>query len=151
MTSELCRLRAGAVAGLAGGLAFAAFMKLDIIVSRRPVDDFLLLGGVGPFQRHWRLSGPVIHLLNSVSLGALYALVVDRLPGPGWLRGAAFALAENTLLWPVVIALDQVHPAIRQGTLPHYNRPWPFVVENLRHLAYGLTLGMVFERIRPRG
>lgn len=141
------RVGAGMLAGLAGGAAFAAVMKLDIAISGQPVDDFKLIGGFGPTRDRWRASGPMIHAVNSVALGALYALVVDHLRGPGWLRGLTFALIENTLLWPVIIVLDSVHPAIRAGELPPFHRPWPFVAENLRHAAYGLVLGALYERL----
>jgi hypothetical protein len=32
--------------------------------------------------------------------------------------------------------------------LPRFNRLWPFVAENLRHAAFGIVLGAVFERLR---
>ena len=141
------RISAGILAGLAGGAAFAAVMKLDMALSGRRVDDFQLLAGFGPTRNRWRLVGPIIHAVNSVSLGGLYAVVADLIPGSGWRKGLTFALAENTLLWPIIIILDRVHPAIRSGELPVYNRPWPFLVENLRHAAFGVVLGTVHERM----
>ena len=135
------------LAGLAGGAAFAAVMHADMAVSGRRVDDFQLLAGFGPTRDRWRVVGPVIHAVNSVTLGALYAVVSDHLPGSGWRTGLGFALVENTLLWPILIVLDRVHPAIKAGELPVYNRPWPFLVENLRHAAFGIVLGSVYERL----
>lgn len=139
------RIAAGMLAGLAGGVAFAGVMKLDIALSGDRVDDFQLLANFGPLRDIWRVTGPTIHALNSVSLGVVYSLVSHRLPGPGWLRGLTFAMVENTVLWPVIIVLDHIHPAIKAGELPTFNRRWPFVAENLRHAAYGLILGTVFE------
>jgi hypothetical protein len=141
------RIVAGMLAGLAGGAAFAAVMKADMALSGRRVDDFQLLADFGPTRDKWQVVGPVIHAVNSVSVGALYAIVTDRMPGTGWRNGLAFALVENTLLWPILIVLDRVHPAIKVGELPVYNRPWPFLVENLRHAAFGIVLGSVFERL----
>ena len=136
------------LAGLAGGAAFAVVMKLDIALSGERTDDFQLLAGFGPMRDRWRVTGPIVHAINSVSLGCVYALVSERFPGPGWLRGLTFAMIENTVLWPIIIALDRVHPAIRSGELPTFNRPWPFVAENLRHAAYGLALGTIYARLR---
>ena len=138
------------LAGLAGGASFAAVMKLDMALSGRHVDDFQLLAGFGPTRNRWHVVGPIIHAINSISLGGIYAVVVELLPGSGWRKGLTFALTENTLLWPVIIVLDRVHPAIRAGQLPAYNRPWPFFVENLRHAAFGIVLGTVYERLTQR-
>jgi hypothetical protein len=144
------RATAGALAGLAGGAAFAAVMRADQTLSGQPLDDFLLLSGIGPYSERWRLKGALLHALNSAVLGKVYAAVEPVLRGPGWARGLTFALAENTILWPLLLLVDRYHPAVRAGTLPRYNRPWPFLAENLRHAAYGLTLGYVFPRILAR-
>lgn len=141
------RIAAGMLAGLAGGTAFAAVMKFDIALSGRRVDDFQLLAGFGPTRSRWQVIGPIIHAINSISLGGLYALISHRIPGHGWRRGLTFALVENTLLWPILIVLDRIHPAIRSGELPAYNHLWPFFVENLRHAAFGIVLGTTFERL----
>jgi hypothetical protein len=135
------------MAGLAGGAAFATVMKADMALSGRRVDDFQLLAGFGPTRDKWRVVGPIIHAANSITVGALYAIVSDRLPGSGWRKGLLFALAENSLLWPILIVLDRVHPAIQAGELPVFNRPWPFLVENVRHAAFGIVLGSVYERL----
>jgi hypothetical protein len=147
-TDRICR---GIIAGIAGGVAFAAVMQADIAISGRRVDDFKLLAGWGPLRDHEHIAGPAIHLINSASLGALYALVNERLVGPGWLRGLTFATAENLTLWPVIILLDRIHPAIGDGSLPEYNHAWPFIAESVRHLAFGLVLGALYERsgVRP--
>jgi len=67
-------------------------------------------------------------------------------PGPGWLAGALFALAENLVLWPVILVLDRVHPEIRAGRLERFNQPLPFLQEVWRHVAYGVTLGLLVDR-----
>lgn len=141
------RVLKGAISGLAGGVAFAAVMKADMALSGRRVDDFQLLAGFGPTRDHWPVAGAIVHAGNSVALGGLYAVVSDRLPGKGWQRGLTFAMVENSLLWPLLIILDRVHPAIQSGELPVYNRPWPFFVESVRHAAYGLVLGSLFEQL----
>jgi hypothetical protein len=144
------RMLAGMISGCAGGVAFAVTMLLDMSISRKRVNDFQMLAGFGPAAHLWKFTGPLIHMFNSATLGTVYAVSEPHLRGPGWLRGATFALIENTLLWPLVMLIDRIHPAIRSGELPSFNRPWPFVAENLRHLAYGLVLGTIFDRIVRR-
>lgn len=144
------RIVIGVAAGCAGGVAFALTMLADMTVSRRRVNDFQMLAGFGPFADRWRLTGPLIHMSASAFMGAIYAMAHSRLRGPGWLRGATFALIENTLLWPMVVLVDRHHPAIKRGELPSFNAPWPFVAENLRHAAYGVVLGVVHDRVTRR-
>lgn len=150
MPIDVRRIVSGVLAGFAGGVAFAAVMKLDMALSDERIDDFQLLATFGPLRDQWRVLGPVIHAINSAGLGVLYALTSNRLTGPGWLRGLTFALIENTVLWPAIVVLDRVHPAIRSGELPTFNRPWPFLAENLRHAAYGVVLGASYERLERR-
>jgi hypothetical protein len=143
VAGRICR---GIITGIAGGVAFAAVMQADIAISGRKVDDFKLLAGWGPLRDRERIAGPAIHLINSASLGALYSLIQDKLAGPGWLRGLTFATAENLTLWPIIIVLDRIHPAIRDGSLPEYNHGWPFIAESLRHAVYGCVLGALYGR-----
>ena len=140
------RVRGGAVAGLVAGAAFAAVMELDLALTGNRLDDFRLLAQLGPLKDHWRISGPVAHVANSALLGAIYATVEPRLTGPGWARGLKFALAENTLLWPLVLLIDRAHPAVASGELATFNRPAAYGWETLRHATYGLVLGVCFER-----
>jgi hypothetical protein len=140
--------RWGATAGLFAGTAFAAVMLADIRLSGHRVNDFQLLGGIGPPRQRWRITGPLMHWTNSAVLGVVYTVAEPHIPGPGWLRGTTFALVENTLLWPIVLLLDRVHPAVQSGEMPTFNRPWPFIAENLRHIAYGAVLGSVYARLK---
>jgi hypothetical protein len=144
------RLVAGAFAGLVGGASFLACMRADMALTGRKVDDLRLLADWGPTRKRWKAAGLAIHGLNSVLVGATYAAVEHRLRGPGWLRGTTFALAENCALYPVLLVLDRVHPAIVEGRLPQFSHPWPFAMETWRHMAYGLTLGLLFPRILRR-
>jgi hypothetical protein len=150
LNREPRRLAAGAIAGLAAAAAFAGWMKADMRITGDRVDDFQLLGGIGPGSEHWQAKGAAIHFINGAVLGAAYTTVEERLTGPGWLRGVSFALIENTVLWPLILLLDRVHPAIRSGELPTYNRIWPFIAENLRHIIYGAVLGYLFDRLKRR-
>ncbi len=132
-----------ATAALAGGSAYLVEMWLDELLFRDRTDDLVLLGGLGSRSGLWsRVLGLLVHFANSGLVVIAYAYVArPRLPGPGWARGLAAFTAENTLLWPIVIALDGVHPWVRDGRLPRYNRGVPWLQSVLRHVAFGLVVG----------
>ncbi|HET9016822.1 MAG TPA: DUF6789 family protein [Thermomicrobiaceae bacterium] len=141
----------GAAAGLVAGVAFLAAMALDMRATGEPTNDLRMLAGLAPRgDRHWRWLGTAIHFANSAAVGVAFLQVRGRLPGPGWLRGLLFIQGENLALWPLVAAIDRVHPAIRAGRLPRFNRPLPFAQEVLRHAAFGLVLGAVADRLAGR-
>jgi hypothetical protein len=135
------------LAGLAGAVAFLFAMAVDLAVLRRRTNDLRLLAGLLPGgARFWPLLGTLMHLANGAALGVLYGRLRRVFPFSGWLAGSLFALAENLALWPIVALLDRVHPEIRAGRLEPFNRPVPFLQEVWRHLAYGLTLGILYDR-----
>ncbi|WP_448574713.1 DUF6789 family protein [Thermomicrobium sp.] len=136
-----------ALAGLAGAVAFLIAMIVDLALLRRRTNDLRLLAGLVPGgARFWPVLGTLMHLANGAALGVLYGRLRRVFPFSGWLAGLLFALAENLALWPIVALLDRVHPEIRAGRLEPFNRPVPFLQEVWRHLAYGLTLGILYDR-----
>ncbi len=144
-------LRMGASAGLAGGITYLIEMKWDLLAFDYNTDDRILLGGVllkrEPSER---LLGTAIHLGNSVIVGVVYeSLVQERLGGPGWLRGVAFASAENLGLYSL-LRFENVHPAIRDGRLDSYWTAVACAQGVLRHLAFGATMGWMADRLRCR-
>lgn len=138
-------LKAGAAGVLAAG-AYAAEMWLDLRLLRYRFNDFTLLGR--PFtssRKHWMLLGALIHACNGFLFGAAYAFVHPRLRGPGWARGALAAQVENLVLWPFMLLVDRYHPGRRDGELaPAWSSP-SFLVAVLRHLAFGLALGLLYR------
>lgn len=142
------RIARGAVAGAAAGLAFAVAMEADMAITGHRLDDIRMLGEIGPFPQYWRAKGLAAHAANSLAIGAIYALVEPRLPGSGWLRGLIYATVENSLLWPLTHVIDRRHPAIRRGDMPRFNEPRSIVLEYLRHAAFGIALGIAYERMR---
>jgi hypothetical protein len=139
------------VAGLAGSAAYLAAQAVDIAATRERTDDVALLGMLATRRDPWwRVLGLGAHFVNGALLGTLYARFAhDRLPGPPWLRGTAAAQVENLVLWLALIRpLDRVHPGIRAGRLPTYDRPAPFAQSVWRHLAYGAALGAVYAWLR---
>ncbi len=145
------RVMNGVAAGLCGALAYLMAMGIDIAITRKRTNDLRLLAGLVPGGRgYWPGLGTLIHFVNGAALGVVYSRVQRCLPGRGWRRGLLFAMIENLFLWPAMIVLDRVHPDIKNGSLPVYNRPLPFLQELLRHAAYGAVLGAVFQR-KQRG
>ncbi|MEX2425750.1 MAG: DUF6789 family protein [Thermomicrobiaceae bacterium] len=145
------RSAAGIVAGLIAGVAFLIAMAFDLALFRNKSNDLRLLSGMVPGGRRlWPLLGTAIHLFNGAALGAAYAHVEHKVPGPGWLKGTAFGLAENMALWPIITVLDRIHPEIKRGTLEPFNRLVPFLQEVSRHIVYGAVLGWTYEELRKK-
>ncbi len=139
---------AAAMAGLAGGAAFAVTLEADLRITGNNVDDLILLGR--PFVRnrkHARIAGATIHVINSVGLACLYAKLEQHLPGPPWLKGTLFANVENVMLYPALM-LEEFHPAIQDGQVDSYFT-WPSFWQSVpRHVAYGLVVGVIYARLR---
>ncbi len=146
--SPRCRAAAGAVAGIIAAALFAAEMELDRRLLRHNTDDFILLGrmvSADPAQA--RVAGLGIHLINGALVGAVYGLAFHEwLPGPPAARGATFANAENVSLYPLGL-LEHHHPAIREGQIAPYWNLTAFFQETIRHVAFGLALGSLTERL----
>lgn len=141
----MSRLGRAAAAGAAGALAYLAEQEVDRRVANPRSDDLILLGGmVTGVAGLWRPLGLAMHLTAGAVFGVLFELVVAPfLHGPYWLRGAVMAQAENLLLWPLIVVIDRVHPAVRQGALAPLNRPVYFAQAVLRHAALGGVLGLI--------
>ena len=143
------RSAAGIIAGLIAGAAFLIAMAIDLALFRNKANDLRLLSGMVPGGRRlWPLLGTGMHMVNGALLGAVYAHIEHKFPGPGWLKGTVFGLVENMFLWPVLVVLDRIHPEIKRGTLPKFNRFVPFVQEVFRHVVYGAVLGWSYEQLR---
>jgi hypothetical protein len=140
--------KAVAISGLAAGAAFIAVLEADLRLTGRYVDDLMVLGS--PFvaePAQARALGGAIHAVNSLALASLYAMLERRLPGPAWLKGVVFANAENLILYPVT-RFEDLHPAIRTGLVDRYFT-WPAFWQSVpRHIAYGLVLGVLYERLK---
>ena len=138
----------GAVAGLAASGVMALAMLLDMRATRERTNEFRLIGELAPAgRRAWPVLGPLLHAVNGAALGAVFGLTHHGLPGPLWARGLLFGQVENLILWPAMVVLDRLHPAIRRGALPRFNRPIVFLQEVFRHAVYGVTLGLVYDRL----
>lgn len=142
---------AGAVAGVAGGLAYAVVMAADLRVFRYDADDYLLLGGaVERRPESASTIGKGMHLVNSAILGIVFErLAYRQLPWAGAVNGMVFASAENAILYPILVA-ERHHPLIRSGDLASYWNATAFAQSVGRHLAYGAVVGWTLDWIMNR-
>jgi hypothetical protein len=140
--------KAVAISGLAAGAAFVVVLETDLRLTGRNVDDLVVLGR--PFTEDpakARALGGAIHGLNSLALASLYAMLERRIPGPAWLKGVIFANVENVILYPIT-RFEDMHPAIRTGLVDRYFT-WPAFWQSVpRHVAFGVVLGALYERLR---
>jgi hypothetical protein len=140
--------KAVVISGLAAGATFVAVLEADVRLTGRNVDDLLVLGR--PFAEETtkaRAVGGVIHALNSLALASLYAMLEPRLPGRPWLKGFIFANVENVILYPITL-FEDIHPAVRTGQVDRYFT-WPAFWQSVpRHIAFGVVLGVLYDRLR---
>lgn len=145
------KIVAGAVAGIASSGAYALMQAVDIPAFDYPTDDFVLLGRmVTDDESVMRPLGAAMHFGNGALLGIAYTLIArDRLPGPPLVKGFTWTMIETFGLYPMAF-LENLHPGIREGRLPSYLSGKGFTQQLLRHVAYGLVLGPVAERVIRR-
>lgn len=107
-------------AGVIGTLAMTVLMYAAPLMGLPPMDLLQALGSTVPLGISPYVVGGLIHLAIGVILALLYATVFERvMPGPRWLRGAAFSLVPwvfaITLMGPAMAWLqDAVGPAEAQ-------------------------------------
>ena len=91
----------------------------------------------------------MLHLLNGVMLAEVYAAVFKRfLPGPNWLKGAIFGELFIVSAWGLTPLADKYHPMIKSGELPRLANWTAFFQNIVRHLVFGLTLGLLYKEKR---
>lgn len=130
---------AAAIAGLLAGAAFVAVLEGDLRLTRRNVDDLLILGR--PFTQdpnRARRVGLAVHALISIALAALYARVERRLPGPP--LGSGPSLRESGEPPPLPDNDLRGASSSRQGGKRR----------SLSHLAGALAVGAAPHRLRHR-
>lgn len=145
------KILAGAVAGIASSGAYALAQTVDLELFDYPTDDFVLLGRmVTDDESLIRPIGAAMHFTNGALLGVAYALIArDRLPGSPLVKGFSWTMMETFGLYPMAF-LENLHPAVREGRLPSYLTGKGFAQQIVRHVAYGVVLGSVTERMLRR-
>jgi hypothetical protein len=135
---------------LAGALAAAVWGGAEPAlgrVIRVPYSDVRLLGAFVTTGPRWKQAGWAMHLVN----GAVFGGVFERLGGRGVVPGLAAAELENVVLWPGMAFVDRFHPDRRRGAWPPLLRnPRVFAYEVLTHALFGVVLGALCGRSKPR-
>lgn len=141
---DINRLLASAASS---GTAYLAAMWVDNKVSSHNFNDLKLVGQVFTTkQPFWIIQAIVAHYGFSVVVTMLYATwAYRRLPGPGWLKGLLFLQLENAALYPAAAIMDKFHAGMREGQLPPLLNWKSFWGQVLRHVAFGLTLGVLYK------
>jgi hypothetical protein len=145
MAFDRTRTARGALAGTVAAAVWSAQQPLDMRLFGVRYDDTELLGKAVTRGRWWRVAGNAIHLANGAAFGAAYAALAPRVPLPGWAKGPAAAVAENTVLWPATALVDRFHPA-REDLPGLSGNLAAFAQATWRHLLFGVVLGEL-ERV----
>ena len=133
----------GATAGVIAAATWAAAEPVLGRVARTPYSDVRLLGRLATRSRLWPLAGVSLHLAN----GALFGAAFERVGLRGVRAGVAAAEAENLVLWPAMLVLDEVHPDRRDGTWPPLFRSRRIALyEVTAHALFGAVLGALARR-----
>jgi hypothetical protein len=138
-----------AAVGTLATLAYSAAMEGDQVLLGNRFSDVRFIQGMIEGER--RSKGVLalswlIHLLNGIALAEIYAAVGNRLlPGPDWLRGAIFGEAFIVSVWWLTPLADKYHPLIKKGEMPKLANWKSFGQNILRHLVFGLVLGLLYR------
>lgn len=83
-----------------------------------------------------------MHLLNGAAAGAAF----HRLGLRGWKAGVLVFQAENLALWPLMRAVDRLHPDRRSGAWPPLLRNGRvFAQEAVTHALFGAMVGLLLR------
>jgi hypothetical protein len=139
-----------AAAGLAATVTYSVAMENDKYITGNYFNDVTfiqgLFGNKNASSNRFRALSWGLHFLNGAMLGEVYAVICKRLlPGPNWLKGALFGGAFIAAAWPLALLADRYHPMIKDGQLPPLANWTSFWQNVLRHIIFGLTLGLLYR------
>ena len=138
-----------ALAGTLATIAYSIAMEGDKFLIGNRFSDVRFIQGLLEGERRTRtgfILSWTIHLLNGVALAEIYGAVAKRLlPGPNWLKGAIFGEIFIVSAWWLTPLADRYHPLIKNGEMPKLFKWSSFFQNILRHLVFGLTLGLVYK------
>src|SRR5579875_438649 len=136
-----------ATTGLIATIIYSIVMENDKFLIGNRFSDVRFIDGILEGKKQTRtgmILAWAIHLLNGIALAEIYAAVVKRfLPGPAWLRGMLFGEIFVAAVWGLTPLADKHHPLIKDGEMPQLANWRSFWQNSLRHLAFGLTLGLL--------
>ncbi|GHO88981.1 DUF6789 family protein [Dictyobacter formicarum] len=138
-----------ALIGLVATAAYSIAMEGDKFLVGNRFSDVRFIQGLIEGEKKTRgittLSW-VIHFLNGAALAEIYAAVLKRfLPGPDWLKGAIFGEIFIVSAWWLTPLADKHHPLIKSNELPKLANWTSFWQNIVRHLVFGLTLGLLYK------
>ena len=147
---ENWRPERAALAGLVATAAYSLIMQVDMALTGNRYSDvrFIqgLLAGQSPRPQQLALLAWSLHFLNGVILAELYAAVFKRfLPGPNWLKGALFGELFLATTWGLAPLVDKYHPLTKRGELAKLATWTSFFQNIVRHLVFGLLLGLLYR------
>lgn len=139
-----------AAAGLVATAAYSVAMENDKYLTGNEFNDVEFIQGLFGVKRasssRLRVLSWGLHFLNGALLAEVYAALCKRfLPGPNWLKGTLFGGIFIAAAWPLTFLADRYHPMIKDGQMPPLAN-WPMFWQNvLRHMVFGLTLGLLYR------
>ncbi len=137
------------IAGFLATLVFNGVMYMDIAITGIPLDIPITLGQlvVGESENA-EMVGHTIHILNGMGLALLFGYValpiskrIIRLPI--WLYAVIFMIVEL-----IITVWFGMLPALGAGIAGLNIAPEVPVVTFIRHVAFGLTLGLMIKSNR---
>jgi hypothetical protein len=138
-----------ATTGLIATIIYSIAMESDKFLIGNHFNDVRFIDGILEGKKQTRggmTLAWIIHLLNGIMLAEIYAALVKRfLPGPAWLRGMLFGEIFVIGAWSLTPLADKHHPLIKDGEMPPLANWRAFWQNSLRHLAFGLTLGLLYR------
>jgi len=138
------------LAGLLATAAYSLAMEGDMYLTGNRYSDvrFIqgLINGKSARQNSFPFLAWIIHFLNGVILAELYAAVFKRfLPGPNWLKGTIFGEMFLLSTWWLAPLVDKYHPLTKSGELARLASWTSFFQNIVRHLIFGLLLGLLYR------
>src|SRR5579864_2386189 len=138
-----------ALAGLGATAAYSLVMEADMALSGNRYSDVRFIQGLLPGQSSRPQQGAFLawslHFLNGILLAELYAAVFKRfLPGPNWLKGVLFGELFLASTWGLAPLVDRYHPLTRRGELAKLATWTSFFQNIVRHLVFGVLLGLLY-------
>ena len=147
---ENWRPERAALAGLLATAVYSLAMEGDMYLTGNRYSDvrFIqgLINGKSARQNSFPFLAWIIHFLNGVILAELYAAVFKRfLPGPNWLKGTIFGEMFLLSTWWLSPLVHKYHPLTKSGELARLASWTSFFQNIVRHLIFGLLLGLLYR------
>ncbi len=139
-----------ALAGLLATAAYSLVMEGDMYITGNRYSDVRFIEGLldrkSPRHNTFLFLAWSIHFLNGIILAELYAAAFKRfLPGPNWLKGVIFGELFLASTWWLAPLVDKYHPLTKSGELAKLATWTSFFQNIVRHLVFGLLLGLLYR------